>query len=638
MARKKTHSGNPRKTASDSKEKFSENGTIKAVPDGLKKSRSSGISVFLLAFIIVAVTSVAVTYLSDDLKDIFGTVTDSKKTERDTATQKHHEDQKDTLSAEEPVIQELREEEKLHNHERDDAFQNNEAQSRDKTINLRSKTEAQSKDKNTQTGSDIRTETETQSTEKKSGSENEEIKETEGTGEKLKQSEVKDKKSESPIDDVKKEEITPTDSKDDAESKKEKQKAKKKEYAKYNITNNADYKIRKKLDEADKLLEQNKLEEAMRKYDEILKTSPDSPRALWGRGQLYDKQAEQQRSNQLLEEGLAMMDKALRLPRVPDGLALIIGQKLADRQQFRGWNSKASSTWKYLVSKFPDNLDLQRQWGVSYLMVGQNEQARNVFQQILTKRPEDGFALVHLGFIVKVVDNNPLEGIPLLQAGIDSDEPGTNEGKFFFHLGDGYRRTNQTEKASEVYKLGAKRGLFLSEHQRSLYNVDTLTGRPWWKAEQTTYQTQLKLLEKNWKTIREEGLAQLDQGTGSFLPEEENLREKGDWKQFTLYSRGRKHEENCRKTPQTCALIDQIPDAWGCKRGQVKYYVMHPGVHVWPHCGPTNCRIRAHLGLVIPEGPRIRVVNDTRTWKEGKFIIFDDSFEHEVRKIGRAHV
>lgn len=172
--------------------------------------------------------------------------------------------------------------------------------------------------------------------------------------------------------------------------------------------------------------------------------------------------------------------------------------------------------------------------------------------------------------------------------------------------------------------------MFLSEHQRSLYNVDSLTGRPWWKAEQTPYQTHLKLLEKNWKVIRDEGLAQLDHRTGSFLPEEENLREKGDWKQFTLYSRGRKHDENCRKTPQTCALIDQIPDAKGCKRGQVKYSVMHPGVHVWPHCGPTNCRIRAHLGLVVPEGPRIRVVDDIRTWKEGKFIIFDDSFEHEV--------
>jgi len=57
---------------------------------------------------------------------------------------------------------------------------------------------------------------------------------------------------------------------------------------------------------------------------------------------------------------------------------------------------------------------------------------------------------------------------------------------------------------------------------------------------------------------------------------------------------------------------------------------MHPVAHVWPHTGPTNCRIRAHLGLVIPPGPRIRVTNETRQWIEGKFIVFDDSFEHEV--------
>ncbi|KAH3748979.1 hypothetical protein DPMN_183468 [Dreissena polymorpha] len=47
------------------------------------------------------------------------------------------------------------------------------------------------------------------------------------------------------------------------------------------------------------------------------------------------------------------------------------------------------------------------------------------------------------------------------------------------------------------------------------------------------------MLENNWETIRDEGLAQLDQTTGSFSPEEENLRETGDWKQFTLYQRGK---------------------------------------------------------------------------------------------------
>ena len=45
---------------------------------------------------------------------------------------------------------------------------------------------------------------------------------------------------------------------------------------------------------------------------------------------------------------------------------------------------------------------------------------------------------------------------------------------------------------------------------------------------------------------------------------------------------------------------------------QIKYSVMHPGIHVWPHCGPTNCRIRAHLGLVVPEGPKIRVATEYR--------------------------
>lgn len=74
-----------------------------------------------------------------------------------------------------------------------------------------------------------------------------------------------------------------------------------------------------------------------------------------------------------------------------------------------------------------------------------------------------------------------------------------------------------------------------------------------------------------------------------------------------------------------------------CKRGQVKFSVMHPGTHVHAHTGPTNCRIRSHLGLVVPEGARLRVANVTQTWEEGKFIIFDDSFDHEVWHTGSSY-
>ena len=40
-------------------------------------------------------------------------------------------------------------------------------------------------------------------------------------------------------------------------------------------------------------------------------------------------------------------------------------------------------------------------------------------------------------------------------------------------------------------------------------------------------------------TIREEGLKNLDLKTGTFLSEEENLKDYGDWKQFTLWSQGK---------------------------------------------------------------------------------------------------
>ena len=51
-----------------------------------------------------------------------------------------------------------------------------------------------------------------------------------------------------------------------------------------------------------------------------------------------------------------------------------------------------------------------------------------------------------------------------------------------------------------------------------------------------------------------------------------------------------------------------------------------------PHAGPTNSRLRAHLGLVVPKKGEvsIRVGNETVGWKPGKWTIIDDSFEHEI--------
>ena len=62
---------------------------------------------------------------------------------------------------------------------------------------------------------------------------------------------------------------------------------------------------------------------------------------------------------------------------------------------------------------------------------------------------------------------------------------------------------------------------------------------------------------------------------------------------------------------------------------------MKSGTHVHPHSGPTNCRLRTHLGLQIPEGDdplkaRLRVADQYLSWNNGELFVFDDSFDHEV--------
>ena len=63
--------------------------------------------------------------------------------------------------------------------------------------------------------------------------------------------------------------------------------------------------------------------------------------------------------------------------------------------------------------------------------------------------------------------------------------------------------------------------------------------------------------------------------------------------------------------------------------------MLKSGTHIVPHVGPTNLKLRAHLGLKIPKtevknNSYIRVADQILYWEEGKMIIFDDSFEHEV--------
>ena len=126
----------------------------------------------------------------------------------------------------------------------------------------------------------------------------------------------------------------------------------------------------------------------------------------------------------------------------------------------------------------------------------------------------------------------------------------------------------------------------------------------------------------------------------AFHREAEPLERDGAWDVFVLYERGVKQPENCARCPATTKIIEGF-DTMRTYSGLVYFSRMRPGTHIKPHRGPTNLRVRCHLGLVVPEGDcALRVSNETRRWKAGTCLTFEDFFEHEAwnRSVGERIV
>jgi aspartyl/asparaginyl beta-hydroxylase (cupin superfamily) len=154
---------------------------------------------------------------------------------------------------------------------------------------------------------------------------------------------------------------------------------------------------------------------------------------------------------------------------------------------------------------------------------------------------------------------------------------------------------------------------------------------PWWDPAEIPAAA---LLEDNYLAIRNEFLNVLICGQLRLHPQSRGGPGKqltdGDWNIFDLYSRGCVNAANAIFAPHTIRILRQLPEVTTNPSGFAYFSVLNPGVHISPHCGPTNSRIRVHLGLRVPKGAALRVGRETRGWKEGICSVFDDSWEHEV--------
>jgi len=139
--------------------------------------------------------------------------------------------------------------------------------------------------------------------------------------------------------------------------------------------------------------------------------------------------------------------------------------------------------------------------------------------------------------------------------------------------------------------------------------------------------------EADWKKVRAElervlrGLDELP-SFHELSPDQYRISRGDNWKTFVFYVFGERFDPNCTRCPETARLLDRTPhlrNAW--------FSILAPHYRIPPHKGPTNGIIRIHLGLIVPrdsEHCRIRVDQEVFGWEEGKCVVFDDYFEHEV--------
>jgi len=140
-------------------------------------------------------------------------------------------------------------------------------------------------------------------------------------------------------------------------------------------------------------------------------------------------------------------------------------------------------------------------------------------------------------------------------------------------------------------------------------------------------------LEAEWEAIRDEALNVLQHPENvpalrTVSPDHSRIATDEKWKVFFLWGYGYEIEQNTVRCPTTNGLVKSIPGLISA------FFSIHtPGTHLPRHYGPTNGMITCHLGLQIPQDTakcRISIDDKDYNWEAGKFLIFDDTYYHEV--------
>ena len=196
---------------------------------------------------------------------------------------------------------------------------------------------------------------------------------------------------------------------------------------------------------------------------------------------------------------------------------------------------------------------------------------------------------------------------------------GARARKVYTAWGGALRALGNRRGEAACYHLAVARGAFARWDQRPSDHYDArLTARAFWDPRELDA---ARALAAGFAVVR----AELDGAGGAAAAG------------FKANAEPRATDERCSELllqhgdfQATVALIASIPEFATMIYGRCYFSRLRPGARLGARCGPSNLRLRCHLGVRVPEGARVRVAGETRPWAEGECLVFDDSFEHEV--------
>lgn len=162
--------------------------------------------------------------------------------------------------------------------------------------------------------------------------------------------------------------------------------------------------------------------------------------------------------------------------------------------------------------------------------------------------------------------------------------------------------------------------------QRPEEFIPGLDTKAWWGHDNQDLSRAANFLSESHAIVKSELLGLLESSSGdsnatkgkmsaqtidAFLLHSKDPQAK--WWVFNLVSGGQQLQSNCAHCPGTCQLVKELSKMPQIKLHFAQFSLIPAGSQIKAHCGPTNARLKIHLGVLVPDDAAwIRVGDETR--------------------------